>query len=541
VAAAATNVVTREYSLPLSQQFRGSGKVRACANLSLNLAWYQLYDNLTKGGKRIHRPPEATLDPLTGGELRDGSYLRRLPMEVSDAKADAFALRRDRSYSIPICRRIVDTYVNVFARQQVDRTRPRDVLTPQYMANIDLRGSSAEEFILRAWRKALQFGWIGVLTDMPRIEKGRYASALHEKMAGVRPYSRILLPYRFWDWERDRVTGEFLYALIYEGAVPSPWSDTGRPSLPSNEASLQRFRAWSPDGWVLITGEGREIDSGEHSFGRVPIDILVCDESDDDYDATEPPGVSALADVALIALEMHQAASLLGDAHRKALFSFLHLNPDGDFEADTKPAADMSVGYDYWLNFRGEAHWVDPPVSVLLEGRAYIDWLEAEARKGAGVARRSEDSIESHSGKALEFEYMPLFDVVRDRAGRLQDFENRFWRTVAELKGANVDALGDEPVQYPTDFVTTPVRQSLAEAKAVTDVYGSYEEAPMYAQHLVDVNMGRAAQRMVGHLEEGKQIAEEVEAHIATDSDEPTEEMAEPVEGDDVTSPEMAE
>ncbi len=478
-----------DYVLSLDEH----GSLARDPRLDANLHRLQLYNALLRGGDHILYPPSGTRHPVTGGSLPDGSYITRLPAESSvvlrnGRSIDPFHERVRRSAHEPIAEQVIGIYVNWLFRQAIDRKPIHDALGPAVMNDLDLRGHSAEDFLAHVYTLGLALGAVGVITDMPRVDAGSAPSREHELAMGLRPYCRIVTPQRIWQWLQDPVTGAFLWALIHEA-----------PGL---------FRLWTPDAFTLIqvdTEDARrnnvkEMHTEAHGLGRVPIDMFVAKEPDDD-DELAHFGVSAIASSALLQLQIDQHASLADDLQRKTNFPFLHVRDDSVDTDVQEPEPDQTLGADFMFMKEADVSWIAPPATCAQEARAHMDRLESRIYKIQGVHRRSQDSVEAHSGLALDYESSPIYATVQAWGNRLHAFETRLWQSVAHLVGKEVPLDG---VSYPQDFTTRPIDLDIGQAKAVADIFGGYGAAPEWVQRGISVKIRRALERDIGHIPEAQ-------------------------------------
>lgn len=442
-----------------------------------NIHRYQLYSNLMLAGSRVLHPPAGTRHPIRGGSLADNSYLVRLPAETSFKKRsgeDAFQERQDSGAHDPVAARIIWCYVDTLFRQAIDRDSVRSLLGDEVLDNVDLRGTSADDWLPSAYAQGLAQGWLLGLVDMPLVEES-FPSLLHEERSGHRPYLQLILPSRVWELERDQY-GQVTRALIQEGQ--------------------KSWREWTETETRLLDERGEVIEPAvKHGFNRVPMCVFVANDPDPD-DPNAPPGESAMATTALIDLRILQHMSLLDDVQRKTGFPLLHVRLDQ--QADD-PQADLTIGPDLAYCVEADVQWIAPPPTCPQEVRAHIDWLESMALKVGGVHRRSMDSVEAHSGLALDWENAPIYATVMRWASRLRTWELQLWRLVAEASGQDPSGLR---VVYPDDFSSRPVEQDLGQAKATGEIFGGYGQAPGWAQAGICALVRRALNRSVGHLPE---------------------------------------
>ena len=453
--------------------------------------WYQLFANLYAGGRRIHRPPPGTIHPISGEVIE--SYLERHEKET----LEEYDRRRRTAFTLPYCRDIVRIFTSTMFRQEVDRTPIREALPEQaILDDLDLQGHSAREYLRRAFGLAHVYGWCGHLTDLPYTEDPEVVTILEQRRSGLRPYTRPVIPLRLPYWERDPLTGEFLLLLIWETAEVWTW--------------------WTPSAWIRVDRDGAVIDAQMHDFGRIPFDILVCEAPDDESD--QPFGLSALSDVALIALHIYQMCSLLEDHERRALFAFLHIPRQaprgGGVDADAK-APDLHVGGSHYLWIPDTPSWVEPPASVPEEARAQILWAIEEMRQASGIGVGSERSLEQRSAVALQWEYSSRHNAVYERAQNLEDFESRLWQTYGQILGVDVPA---DAVRYPRDYAVRSIEQEIGDVERLVALFGGWAAVPDAIRPYLAVKLRRVAAEDVSHLPEWQEIAAAIES-ITEDRD----------------------
>lgn len=466
-----------------------SGKFSMDSRLNRNLHRYQLYYNLLLGGDRVLHPPPDTRHPITGGALPYGTYLNRLPAEspyvsMAGRKIDPFELRVNQSAHEAVAEQIVSTYVDLFFRQEVDRSPVLERLPEAVRNDIDLRGNNVEDFLRQVYYLGLGLGAVAVLTDLPRVDED-FPSRYHEVSSGRRPFCRVILPQQIYQWDRDQTTGVFRWVLIRE--------------------SEDRYVYWDSTVRRVMDKQGTAVEADvEHGFRRVPVDLFVAKEPDL-CDESAPMGVSAIASTALLQLQLDDHASLLDDLQRKTNYPLLNCIGDAPTASEVQDDEVLGAGWELWTE--QAAQWISPDPDSARVAREHIDALESRIYKLQGVHRRSQDSVEAHSGLALDYESAPIYATVRSWASRLRNFENKLWRTLGEL--SNIE-IPPGSVQYPEDFTTRPVDLEVKQSHGTVEVYGGYSSAPEPVKRYVDLKISRAVERDTGHLDEGKQIASDL-------------------------------
>jgi hypothetical protein len=460
-----------------------SGVLKPDAIWSANIARYQLYTAIMIGGRRMLKPPTGTRDPIDDGGLGDNSYLRRLPGEGAGNKADAggetddFLSRLRRAAHDPVASRIIWVYVDNFSRQDVDRTSARERIG-SVLDDVDGCGTAVEDWIPFHYANGLAHGWMVGVVELPPPADTAPPSLLHEELAGRKPYVTVYRPSRVWHMERD--SRGFVTDLVCRDGV-------------------DRWRHWTPGYVETLNAKGESVQPPQfYDFGFVPAAVFIANDPDDE-DPDAPIGESAMSATALVDLQILQHLSLLDNGQLKTGFSILHGQMDPE-ENKAGGGQDLVLGDgSVWL-FNGAASWLAPPPHVAAGSRAHCEWLESLAYKMGGVHRRSQDSVEAHSGLALDWENSPIYAVVHRWARRLRAWETRLWQLCAFALG-QADLSGLSPV-YPDDFSTRPVEQDLGFAKAMGDIYG--DAMPGWIAVCRDALVRRAMMRLIGHLSDVK-------------------------------------
>ena len=440
-----------------------------------NVHRYALYTALLESGDRVLAPRRGVLHPISGSAVSDRSYLRRLPGEVRSSVADAagyvdsWVRRRDASAHHPVAAEIIATYVDTVARQYIDRTEVEREIGADIMADVDLRGTPAHDWVMSAYTRGLAYGWGVGMVDSPS-DVAEMPSRYHEIAAGLRPWMTWWSPMRIWDLVLGE-HGDVVEILIHEAR--GVW------------------RRWYADHWEVLDEHGHIVAAASHEFGRVPAELFVADDPSGD-DELDPPGLSAMRATALVDLQILHHASLLDDVVSKTGYPFYHLQLDAE---DAKILADLRLGAGSIFAIEAAGDWKAPPAELTKTLMAYLDWLESRAYKMGGVHRRSMDSVEAHSGLALDWENAPIYATVLRWSRRIQSWETRMWRLLASAMGRDPSAV---TVVYPDDLTTRPVDQDLGHARALGEIYAG--GMPDWVAVARDALVRRAVTRLVGHL-----------------------------------------
>lgn len=472
-------------------------RITMSPSLAANLHRYQLYANIRAGGTRMIFPPIGTLDPVDGTGLEDGSYLTRLEGErnyrdMADNEVDPFWIRATSSANHPLVSEIIDVYVSTLFRQPVDRSRVKAILGDRIYEDIDRKGTPVDSWLASIHGIGLTDGVVGVAIDYPP-EDSVPPSLLHEMASGVRPYATMLPATSIW--QLDRAPGGWIRSIIIQ---------TGD----------KRFRIWTPEKFADVTEDLKIISQGTNPYGFVPVVLYIAEDPQDNSE-TAPLGLSAIRDSALIQLQYNQHASLLESLECKTNFPFLH-NQDDPPQGDA--AQDIPLGPGFMIYGPEQISWVSPDVSAAEESRRYLETLEARIYKIQGVHRRSQESVEAHSGLALDYEASPIYATVQRWSQRLRIFEETAWRMFAAVMGRSVDTDRDL-VSYPEDFSTRPIDREVSQAQEIANVYGGYGLAPRSIQIYIDEKIRRGMKRDMAYLP----VADEISSIMDQEQENPKE------------------
>ena len=386
---------------------------------------------------------------------------------------DAFLERRNTGAHDPVSSRIVWCYVDTLFRQPIDRCAVRDQLGSDVLMDVDLRGNPVDDWLSNAYYQGLGFGWAVAVVDMDTSGED-IPSAAHAPREFSRPYAQIYTPLRVWDIEFDEF--DRIVRLV----------------IRESETHLRVWTEYSSS--LHDIGSGKIVDMKTHGFGYVPAALFRANDSNVD-NKHAPPGESAVKAISLFDLQILQQISLLNDVEKKTGFPFLHVKRDA-LLADDSPEGDQTLGSDFILSVEADVGWKAPPPSSPQEIRDYCDWLESRAYKIGGVHRRSQDSVEAHSGLALDYENSPIYATVQRWARRLRTFELKIWRIFSDIMGGDSSKID---VLYPDDFSNRPVAQDIGVAKELTAIYGGYRYAPVFVQAGIDALSERIIERSVGN------------------------------------------
>ncbi len=210
-------------------------------------------------------------------------YLKRFWTESNEDYTD----RLDRAMLLydNLPRKALHVYQSQLYRVKPVRTLPSR-LAPA-LANIDLLGTSADDFFERVTAKAKLLGVFGVLVDGPplgalRSPDGAAVSEAVAQVQNLRPWCELLSPLNIidWDWEREDPArrGQLNWVTILDQVT------RGREPLGQGGEELLRYRVYRRN--TITTYEvgkdrkrGRDDDGVEmpNHLGEVPLVLFYAD------------------------------------------------------------------------------------------------------------------------------------------------------------------------------------------------------------------------------------------------------------------------
>lgn len=482
---------------------------------------WRFYELFYMGGPEFYEPdlPINWLTPIPptanaqGDERRQyaarslKSFLRPHNRE-EDGDYDQRVLRSAR---INLCRPIPDLYTSqLYSRKVVREVRAASVWDV-VMRDVDLRGSTIDEFMRQAATMAQVFGCVHALVDMSPTPNGTPAATLADQLDfGMRPYVTLIRPLELIDWEVDQF-GRFVWVRVIE-CDPS----TYRLRPGAVKSARRIYRTWFRDHWEL-EGEAYDKDegheepetagcpycghecegSGPNPLGEVPITTFYRRRIPS---SVEPIGISMLAEIAELDMEVFNLISL-----RQAL-----THDQGIPIMAVPDPARQTKQIDLLVHRALPYNPTDggaPPSFVSHDQDAvriideWIDSLIMHIRAVSGLSRGIADqSIAARSGAALLVETNDKAAMLKAFALEAEDFERRLAGMVSRWMGQDFE---DDSIRYPDRYDVSTVGDDLVEVKAFLDL-----DPPAEIQAEV---MKAVVGRMLSHLPR-----EQLDALLAT-------------------------
>lgn len=252
-----------------------------------------------------------------------GQAITALLLKHAREHEEAFKDRQKRSFYLNYCRPILDTMTDFIFRRNniirslksvssVDQQELPDELK-QFHKDVDLAGSSMNDFMKKVHQRANLFGMCYVAVDMPPKQEA-VNTEYQRKAHNVRPYSYVIDPTRVTNWAFDD-----LGQLSWIRWTEDPPDQEDALASRSTEKVL-RYRTWTRKKWYLheVTGTSKvqQLESADHTLGRVPVTIVRMRDSV----IREEMGTSLMHDIAPLNKAIYQWTSLLDeDLYQKAM------------------------------------------------------------------------------------------------------------------------------------------------------------------------------------------------------------------------------
>ncbi len=372
---------------------------------------------------------------------------------------DDFRRRLMMSYYYNFCDPIVDIYTNHLFKQPVNvEWAEIESSIEQVRDNIDMQGSSIDEFRMELSIKAQIYGHVFVVIDNPKIN-GDIVTRLDQIEERAFPYLTIYSPRCVKNWSLDKF-GNAYWVLIEESYEGNEDVETFDP-----KKSIKVYhRLWTREQWFLYNDEHELIEEGYHGLGIVPI---VCVFNKKSMKYNNFLGISAIADIAFIARDIYNSSSELRQILRDQTFAFLALQGTSDEYANLDLGTGKGLLYP---ENRNAPVYVSPPSD---NAKTYFEHIDRQISKiyqiakleGGGTSQSSvEATVDSQSGVSKAWDFSQTNSALSTKASNLEDGETRIWQIFAMWEGK----VWGGSVQYPNDFSITSLMQDLNEAEKLT-------------------------------------------------------------------------
>lgn len=361
--------------------------------------------------------------------------------------------RVNMSYFYNFCAPIIDIYTNHLFKDTIitDWGNIENAIENR-MDNIDRKGSNLFEFRKEVAELAQIYGHIFILTDKPKSDR-EIVSLAQQMEQGLFPYMTIFHPQDVINWALDEF-GQAYWVLLRERVNMNidPFA------FDEDMSSMERYRIWTRNEWILFNSNFEEIERGNHNVGKVPIDIVYNKPSKKHRNYL---GISEIADISFIARDVYNKCSELNEILRNQTFSILTLQgKSNDYDEGT-------VGTSKALLYPPESNvpqYVSPSAD---NAKVLMDQIDRQVHKMFQLAKLEGGSaaqveqVSSQSGISKAFDFQETNSALAKKASHMEDGEQRMWDTFARWEG---QFEFDGSVSYPRDFNIQDINEDLDEA-----------------------------------------------------------------------------
>ena len=402
---------------------------------------------------------ETTLDPAALELMAGGERLRSKTTESnlfshSKERDEDFKKRLSMSYYYNLCAPIIDTYTNhIFKLPVIEDFANIEKAVEVRDKDIDLMGSSVDEFRVETADLAQIYGHIYTLVDSPKFNPN--ILTMKDKNDNKQfPFFMHFRPQDVLNWALDGL-GKPHWVLLRE----SEDSNIDPFAFEENKKRKLMYRLWTRQEWILIDEDGNEIDRATHGLGFVPLSVTFDKRS---KKARNFLGVSFITDLSLIARDIYNSASELRQILRDQTFSFLVLQGDAnDFNA-IEVATNKGLRYPKETN---QPQFISPDAA---NAEVYFKHIDRQVDKmfelamlPSGSASFEGQSAVQQSGVSKAWDFNQTNSALSKKASNYEDGELKAWEMFAKWEGKEWDGS----VEYPREFNVQSLIEDLNEAK----------------------------------------------------------------------------
>ena len=368
-----------------------------------------------------------------------------------------FADRLARAYRFNHSREVVDLLNKYLFKQVIarnDKDAPESV--KKFWKKATRNGLSIKDLARQISKKTSIYGRIGVVIDNTAGKTAApVVSKADEKKVGVRTYAYLVGPEQLLDYAFDE-EGLLVWALIQECS-----RDDSDP-IESTGEEVERFRLWTKNDWRLFeeVKEGRkkvvkEVDSGVHGLGMVPVVLADNIITDEEYCAP-----ALIDDIAYLDRAVANYLSNLDAIIQDQTFSQLAMPAQNVLPGEDNYTKLTEMGTKRIFLYDGESNtqpfYLSPDVKqsqLILE---VVNKIISEIYHTVGLAgeRTKQDNamgIDNSSGVAKAFDFERVNALLAAKADSLEVVENKIATIVAKWNGEDLE---DDLVSYPDNFDT---------------------------------------------------------------------------------------
>lgn len=368
-----------------------------------------------------------------------------------------YGARVARAYRFNHTKQVVDLVDKYLFRQPIAR-KEKDASAglKSFWKKATRTGLSMDAFAKRISTATSKFGRVYIVVDST-AKPGETLTRADEKKGKAQVYAYIVRPQDMLDMSYDEL-GELRWALVYE-----PKRDDADP-MRSGGGYKQCFRLWTTTGWKLyeLTKKGgtekvKEIDSGDHGLGVVPIVRADHVHSEENWSSA-----GLIDDIAYLDRANANYLSNLDAIIQDQTFSQLAMPAQGLMPGETGYDKLVEMGTKRVFLYNAEAgkgpEWIapDPRQAQLILETIGKTVGEIYSSVGLAAARTGDDNggnSDTASGASKAYDFEQVNSLLTSKADSLQITERRIATLVALYRGEILDEEA-ELVTYPREFDT---------------------------------------------------------------------------------------
>jgi len=344
--------------------------------------------------------------------LEGSSSLREYLRPHKREYTDDFEKRKTRTHYFNYCRPSIDFWVSAIFREEQSRSSS-DVDVQKFWDNVDGKGTDIQMFMKEDLATIGQiFGFAIILIDIPNPPELRNVQSITEAQAqefNLFPRTKIISPLQIVNWQTDQL-GNFIQLSYREARSVAPGS--------------YNFitKVWDASNWYEFDQDNELMDSGPHSFGRVPAFVHHNVRSR----KYEMVGVSAITDIADININLFNISSLIDEYSYDAAFPVLFLEMrDSEMKMITELGVNRALGIPPQTQI--PPGFLSPPSDPY---RFLLEWMKFQIKEIHRIAMldnepRRLDAVDRRSGVKTELDLELQNSRLAKKASNLQHTEER--------------------------------------------------------------------------------------------------------------------
>ena len=391
-------------------------------------------------------------------------------------RSENYRNRQRRAYYYNYTGAIVDliasfvytkTVARSFFRQDEQLAQQEHIEKNEFWTNCDLKNNTINEFMQKIFTFAKIWGFIDVVTDMPR-SRVEIANEQERLDLEVRPYLYYILPMNAINWEFDD-KGEFIWYRWCE-KMDKQYS----PFSMRSKNLIYNYWTWTRDAWYkheVVRERGKKatarlLDAGEHSLGVVPVTRFFGKRDMLDTNV----GQSFVEPIGKINIDIANSVSLLTEEIRSKVFNILVMeDPNQGMDGEASDASTgVEIGNNNALLWAGQ----HPPFYLAPAsdpGKFIIDWIEKSTEEIYKLATLWTDTgiRESRSGVSYSYEFNRTNAMLADNAQLMEEGEIKVHKLYCLWLGEEWHGTIDYPDSYDVEVLEQELTTTTAAKNAV--------------------------------------------------------------------------